>query len=387
MGLRRRRVRALPPEYPSGVEGQLAAVTAAREGWLYRPERLPVVLACRALIADTVAQLPLQAVRAGRVVTPTPPILAQPDPAEPRWQTFHRLCMSLTAGDAMGGNAFLMVTAWDAADRPVAVTYLPHGEVSADLDELGRVAGWRWRDRHWAANDQTVRHIPNILDPGPLGTSPIRQCGEVLQAVAGLFAFAASYWESAGVPSVHMDLGQWGDEARARAFRDQYEDDRRNRRRPVVTWGDTTVKAISASAVDAALIEALGWAAVEVARAHGMPPSLVNAPTSGSLTYSTREGEAQAFLSECLTGYLIRLEACFTQYLPRGQEARFDVSELLRTDWAARIGGLSTLVAGAALLTVDEGRAEIGYPPIGAAPTEEVTPMADVVPLAGSQER
>ena len=83
--------------------------------------QLPAVVAGHGLIADTVGQLRLVAVRGG-TARHQPPLLRQPDPAEPRWLTLHRLVMNMTRH----GVAYLWVTARDTANVPVAVSVWNH---------------------------------------------------------------------------------------------------------------------------------------------------------------------------------------------------------------------------------------------------------------------
>ena len=70
-----------------------------------------------------------------------------------------------------------------------------------------------------------------------------------------------------------------------------------------------------------------------VARVMQIPPSLLNTESQHSLTYSTVAGEFQRWLTVGLHPmFLSRIEAAYTELLPRGQRAEFDTSPLTRLD-------------------------------------------------------
>jgi phage portal protein BeeE len=140
-------------------------------------------------------------------------------------------------------------------------------------------------------------------------------------------------------------------------------------------WGGSEV--VPFAEAPAGLGGELDRAVAEVARAYGMPPSLVNAPSGDSLTYSTTEGELRHWLATGLGRYLTRIEAAFSDLLPRGTTARFDTSELLRADLASRVAAYSTALAGAAWLKVDEVRAREGLDPMAGAPADPAQSLTD----------
>jgi HK97 family phage portal protein len=329
---------------------------------------LPPVYACRTLLADTAAQLALVAVRDGVPRRPTPPVIARPDPSEPRWLTIHKLVMALS-GD---GNAWLLITSWDSYDRPASVLVLDPLEVQPDADEFGHLTYVRWRDRRLRVGDEVV-HIPMTVDGtrGPLGVSPLRACRGALESIASLYGYAGAVWDEQGAPSVIIRVPQARlADGQADDLRNEWLRTHKGRRVPAVLWGGSEVQPFAEAPTG--LGGDLDRAVAEVARAYGMPPSLVNAPSGDSLTYSTTEGELRHWLATGLGRYLTRIEAAFTDLMPRTTSARFDTSELLRADLAARVAAYSTALAGAAWLEVDEVRAREGLPPKGqAAPADD----------------
>lgn len=336
-------------------------------------EGLPPVIACRTLIADTVAQLPLVAMRGGQPRVDQPPLLTQPDPQEPRWSTLHRIAMHLSGR----GNAWLLILAWGADDRPMAVRALDPAEVAAELDELGAVTEVRWHDRRLQVGVD-VLHIPLISSgaAGGLGRSPLDLARVSLDGLASLYGYASSYWSGGGNPSVLLKVPHRVSRDEAEAVRAQWLETHGGRRVPAVLWGGAEAEPFAASAEQAQLTQAHAQATAEIARLFRIPPSLVNAQAGDSLTYSTTAEQMRSWLATGLAPYLMRIEAAFSELLPRGTVARHDTAELLRADWRARVDGYAVALGGAPWLTVDEVRDQEGRPPITAGALPRVTEPA-----------
>jgi HK97 family phage portal protein len=346
---------------------QLAATGEART-WAAPVSSLPAVVACRTLIADTMGQLRLVAVRDGQPLPAQPPVVRRPDPSEPTWLTFHKLGMALTGA----GHAWVLVTAWDAADRPMATKVLDTAQVAPELNELGEVVAVTWVGRRFLVPSEVV-HIPNVVDHDDVGRGPLQLCGQVFAQQVELYGFRGSYYSEGGVPSVKITVPHRLTTEQANAERDAYVLARYGRRVPAVVSGGTDIVPISATAAEAEMALAMDGAAAEVARVYRVMPSLINVATAGSLTYSTTAEHFRAWLITGLQAYLMRVEGAYSDLLPRGQSARFDTAELLRSDFGAQVAAYSTALAGQPWLTVDEVRAETGRLPMGAPAPVPVT--------------
>src|SRR6185295_1124638 len=127
-----------PPPAPrpatgSPVEALLAEVIAQRlRGDTLDPYSLPVVVACRGLIADTLGQLPLITVRGRRPLPRQPSLTVRPNPREYRWLSFHRIANNLTRW----GHVWLQVTDTDAAGNPMAVRVIDAGDGAPSWDPV-----------------------------------------------------------------------------------------------------------------------------------------------------------------------------------------------------------------------------------------------------------
>lgn len=338
----------------------IGALVAMRDGTT-RIESHPTVYGLRSLIGDTVAMLPMVAVRGpgNERLEPQPSILTRPDAAEPRRLTLEKLTNSLTRW----GNAFLYVYDRDAAGFPLNVRALHPAHVTAVLDnDQTRVESWLYQGRPLSARQ--VKHIPLMIDPGPLGTSPLVACRDAFLSLNGLWGFAASYWVDGGTPPYALKHPKRLTAEQAYDFITQWTDARRARRPAVLSDGLALETYSTPSASDALLIDGLNYMDAAIARAFLVPPSMVNVLSQSSLTYATTTDETRRWLASSLyPGYLSRLEAAFSDFTPRGTHVVFDTSNLLRTDYAARVNTGANAVA-AGLITPEEWRAQEGLPPL-----------------------
>jgi HK97 family phage portal protein len=401
---RRRYLRSLPPPpapppgtnpprpTPAGagpaaspVEAAIAAVLAQRaRGYdVLDPYELPVVVACRGLLADTLGQLPLITLRGRRPLPRQPTLTLRPNPGEYRWLTFHRMTNNLTRW----GYTFLRVTDWTAAGNPAAVRVLDPSSASPVWDPTTGALDTVWVGGEELTPGLDVMWIPYRVErAGSLGEAPLDACAEPLRLFAELFSMAGSFWET-GFPSLIVEVAQRLAPGQAQAIKSQLIESLAGRHEPGVIDQDGKVSTIGSSAVEAQLVESIAVANAEIARAFLMPPSLVNVASGDSLTYSTVEGEMRRWLATGLGAYLNRFEAAFDDLTPQGQRTRFDTTELLRADLAGRVEAYSTALAGEAWLTVDEVRDLEGLDPLPdaatpPAPDPSTTTLTDAVPGA-----
>lgn len=353
-------------------EAQIAAlIEEARDrrlvGTGMSPWELPIVVACRRVIADTVLQLPLVTLRDRRPVPRQPPVVVRPDPWEPRWLTMQRVVDNLTGW----GHVWIMPTAWDATGWPTAVRIIDAAQGAPSFDATtGDLTSVAIAGQHLTPGPDGVIWLPyEVPYRGHVGQSPIARCWRAVEYLAALFDMAGSFWE-AGFPSLALTVLQRLDPDDTRKLKDQILGAWSRRHEPAVLDNGATLNPVGSSAVESQLVESIAAANAECARAFGVMPSLVNVAGGDSLTYSTTEGEFQKWLAVGLGPYLTRIEAAWTDLTPYGQQTRFDTAELTRADLATRAAAYATALGGAAWLTADEVRDREGLPMLG-------TPLPD----------
>jgi HK97 family phage portal protein len=340
------------------LSATIGALVSLRESGLSL-EAHPTVYGLRALIADTVAMLPMVALRGTERVEPQPSILRRPDPTEPRRVTLEKIVNSLTRR----GNAFLYVYDYDAQGFPLAVRVVNPTKVTAVVDyDVDRITGYQINGKPVALN--RIKHIPLTLDFGPIGTSPLVACADAFAVLTGLWAFAASFWEDGGTPPYALKHARRLTAKQADEFIDAWITARRKRRPALLSDGLALEQYDTPSASDSLLLDGLNYFDAAISRAFLCPPSIMNVLSQSSLTYATTTDEMRRWLALALyPGYLARIEAAFSDFTPRGQVAVFDTSNLLRTDYASRVATGTQAVA-AGLITVEEWRAQEGLPPL-----------------------
>jgi len=362
----------------NALEASIADAIAARgSGVALTAFELPIVVACRDLIANTVGQLPMIAYRGNAPRPDQPPIIVRPDPYEPRWQTLHRLCNNLTGW----GHAWLVPSAHYADEYPAAVRVVDASRAFGEFDSTGRLTAVYYDGQRLEPGTGAILIPWRVTQAGSLGTAPLADCSRAIEYLAALYDMAGSFWE-AGFPSVAVLVKQTLNATQTAELKSQVLSAWARKHEPAIIDRDGQLAPIGSSAVESQLVESIAIANTEIARAFGVMPSLVNVAAGDSLTYATTEAEFSKWLKVGLGQYLNRIEAAFTDLTPYGTQVRFDTAELLRTDLTARYQAYAIGVDHGWILPA-EVRAREGFPPLPAdalpPPSSSSTMLADPV--------
>jgi len=328
---------------------------------------LPTLYRCVHLIADSIASLPLAAFREGQRVQPAPPILMQPDRQSTRVDLLGSVVLSLL----IDGNAYLLVGDRDALGYPrqavVLATDAVHLSATADGEITYKVGGTTY-------TSEDVLHIRNLTLPGMArGMSILEYQRRTLGgAMAGEDA-AANVFDAGGLPVGVLEVD--GEISRDEA--DQLKtgfvaaNGGRNRA-PAVLANGITYKPLSFSPRDLELLDSREFSQRAICQLFGVPPHLAGVPSSDSSTYSSVTQDSISFVRYCLRPLLSKIEAAFSTLLPRGQEARFILDDLIRGETLTRFQAYEIGLR-SGFLTIDEVRRLEDI--TGTATTEpEVTP-------------
>jgi HK97 family phage portal protein len=355
------------------------AVARRMAGNTLTPYELPVVVACRAMIAGTIAQLPIVAMVNRRPKPQQPSIYKRPDPFEPRGRSLERICWNLTGP----GYCWLAESAPRYADgQPSAIRVLDAEQASVTgwdtygrMTEVRDVAGVTYTpgDRiHWVPASVEKAWSP--------GESPLQKCWRAVEYLCACYDMAGSFFE-AGFPSVAITVPQRLTNKQAADLKARVVAGWARRHEPSVIDMDGDVKAIGSNAVEAQLVESIRLANAEIARTYGIPPVMANVEAANSLHYTSTALEFEHWQAVGLGNYLWRVEAAFTDLQPYGTTARLDTSELTRSDFNARCQSYAIALGQEPWLEPDEVRDREGYDPIGE-PMDENGALPQVLPQA-----
>ena len=322
--------------------------------------KLPIVVATRSLIADTVGSFTIDAVYPdGTKVEPNRTLLKRPSPREPLGDTLERTVNSMTRH----GIAWYRITLEGSDGYPSALEFIDATRVNYQTDD--------WNTRFTAIeidgvrqDPRQIRYVPMTLDGGVVPKSPLVEIRETLEHLQEAYNFSNQYYSFTGaVPPFAIKSGVKLNAGQAEKLAVAWAD-ARDKRRPAILSGDLDIETYKpTSAADALVLDAITHLSADVARVMHVPPSLANTQSLTSLTYSTTTDEFRRWAATGLAPYLSRIESVFTDMLPSTMVAKFDTSNLTRMEEAGR-AKLNIDYLNAGIYTVDEIRASLALEPL-----------------------
>jgi phage portal protein BeeE len=324
--------------------------------------KIPTIVACRQVIADTVSSFDLIEVdRNGEPTGQRNLVLEQPDPVEKRPDTIERLVNDMTRF----GTSWIRVTSFDGNGDPLSAERISPRRVVWTLTASGERIASITVDGLPVPLD-SMRQSPMILDDGPIGKAPIVEVEASVRQLTAAMAFAGSYYASAAPPYAILSQTRLPP-AHAEALMASWLE-ARDHARPALLSGDLSLETFQGqSAADALLLDAIASFDAMIARVFQVPPSIVNTLAQSNLTYSTTRQEFARWGISLGTGYLHRLEVVFSSLLPPGRFAKFDTSTLTRLDESEVLTNTVTAYE-AGLISLDEARQNIGRESNGTIP-------------------
>jgi HK97 family phage portal protein len=338
--------------------------------------RIADVWACVRVLADSAASLPLVAYRRspngdrerfrGRLAN----LLDRPAPAT----TQANLVGQLVAHLLLHGDAFLgkyrddrgTVVQLGALDPTAIQVEIRAGE---PLYTLMRPSGV---SEHGV---EDILHIRSLSTDGVRGLSPIAQARAALSLNRSMGTHAESFarhGRAGGVLRLSNIAASPEDEATdATVLTEKLADPTKSGGVLVLTGSadDVDFTQWSLSMVDAQWVEQRQLSTQEIARIFRVPPNMIGAPTGESLTYSTFEGQALAFVKFSLDPWLVLVEQSISSdpdLSPSSVYVEFLRDALLRADSKTRAEVYAlALDPDRGWLTRDEVRKLENYPQEG----------------------
>lgn len=312
------------------------------------------------LLSDLIGQVPWHAYRdrAGNPIeqiSPTPPLLEQPNPPETRMTTFSSWALDLI----WDGNAIGVIAARSPLGWPTAVVAVPAAWVG-----VRRVEEWassplpvgaiEYKIGGLTFGEHDIIHIKGPCAPGSL-----RGMG-VLEAHMSTLQLARDQQEQAsslsqhGVPtgtlkSDNPDL----DDDESQLLKKKWLESQKTRTIAVLN-ASTSFQPLSWNPEELQLVEARKFSLGEQELIFGLPVGWLGGMTS-SRQYSNIEQDAVNLIKFTLSGHFARFEQTLSLAFPRGTTVKASLDAILRSDTLTRYQAHSTAI-GAGFMTVDEVR-------------------------------
>ena len=311
---------------------------------------IPAAFRCVQILSDSIATLPLKAVRNGQVIADTPQLLRRPDPQESRIDTIAALVTSLL----MHGNAYALIGNRDRLGFATSLTVLAPPAVSV-MQEAGAVV---YKVGGQSFDSSEIMHIRGLTLPGSLtGLGPLAvQRRSLGLAIAGE-EYSSELFVGGSMPSGVLHVEGELNKTEAEALKNGFVAAHGGRQRtPAVLSGGVKYDALGWSSADLELLESRKYNAQAIATIFGVPGHLIGIAQSDSMTYSNVQQDSISFVRWSIQPWASRVEAALTELLPRGQEAKFNMGGLMRADMQTRYQAHATALS-SGFMTVDEVRA------------------------------
>lgn len=351
-----------------------------------------------ALLANAVAGTEWQAVRWDEamgvaVPRPTPSILAKPDPDATVWH--YR--WSAVSDLILYGNHFALCGTTDPVTRrpgwlvPIladTVGVLTDPETGrywftvngqavegfdvdapprANVDAAGKAMG------DWAG---TLLHISAGNRSGEvLGLGVLAQYGQWLGGAVSAEDHAGKYFAGGALPPAVLQSPTVLTQEQANDLKTKWRD-MTTTREPVVLPNGYVLTPIASDALNAQMVESRQWNAAAVAMMLGIPSYKLGL-AGPSMTYQNIESADIEFVRDSVDRYAEPLSRVFSDCLmPQGTTVSWQYAGRMRADQKTTAEVINSYVA-SKVLTIDEGRAMIGRPPLPEAPEPEPEPEPD----------
>ena len=314
------------------------------------------MLACVSLIADSVASLPVRAIkhvgdRSERV--PVPRWLSASSTVT-QYELMHMIVTSL----ALHGNAYIFVDRDPSTSMPLSLQPLHPLDVQVTIVN---------RQRYYTTGGFTIPadnmlHLRWWTPPqSAKGLSPIEMQKTTIGLALAMERHLAQFYGEGATPSSVLEVDGDMTAEQARVLQATWETQNRRRRKPAVLTGGMKWKPIQTSAADSQMNDTRAEQIAQVARIFRVPSYMIGA-RGDSQTYQNVESAGMHFVTYTLLPWLRRIEMGLATLMPEPNEIAFDTAGFLRADQITRLRAYQTGIM-SGILTPNEARAIEGREP------------------------
>lgn len=301
-----------------------------------------------------VAQLSIDVWR-GDAPVPRPAIIRRPDVNQPL-RPFLKLTVTSLA---LHGNAFWRIYRNDRNEAttvrvlsPQQCTLLPSGNLAIGNDTELRPDEFQ----HLG-----LLRLPSIDGKPRPALGPIQAARRELSGAVDVTEYGAGWFTSGDVPSGLLKTDQVLSPQQAADYKAAWQ--KRKAHEVAVLGNGLDYRPIMLSPEDAQFLQVRNFDTTAIARLFGIPARLfLAAVEGGSMTYSNIAQDDLSFMKWAISEYVGEIEVAFTELLPRGQTARFNLDAAIRPDTKTRYEA-HKLALDAGWLTKEEVRGIEGLAP------------------------
>ena len=365
-----------------GELGNFYGIESYGDGWQrnleisdFQAKNVPTVYACVMAISRAISQCYPTHKRkeANGVVSEVTNSAAYRTLRNPNsYQVTPGFLLNLVAATLFDGEAFAIASRNDR-NEITSLNILPRGACSPIIDPETKAIFYSVGASPLAnggsdfiAPARDILHLRFHTPRHPLiGESPIKSAALAIGINVALSQNQAAFFNRMSRPSGVLSTDNALTREQMMTLRSAFEEQSKKWASggiPILSSG-LKFQQLSISSQDAQLVEAQRMSLQEICRCFGVPPAMIGDMSNATL--SNAESMIHSFMSISLGSYLEHIERAFDRLfaLPNNESIELDTSALLRTDFAARIDGLTKAIQGG-LMTPDEARAKEGMSPV-----------------------
>jgi len=307
------------------------------------------VLACVALLADSVAVLPARAIRevGSRTEPVALPAWLRDTPETTTYELFHQMVSSL----ALHGNSYNYIDRDANTGAVLALTPLHPQNV-----QVTAVNGRRYYTTNGVpVAEENMLHVRWWTPPQSLvGISPLEMQKTSIGLALAMERHLAQFYGQGATPSSVLEVDGDLTVEQAKVLQETWQTQNQRRRRPAVLTNGIKWRPIQTSAADSEMNETREQQIAQIARIFRVPAYMIGA-RGDSQTYQNNESAGMHFVTYTLLPWLRRIEVALSSLMPAPRRIVFDTSYFLRADTINRYRAYQTAIM-SSILTPNEAR-------------------------------
>ena len=309
------------------------------------------------VLETAIQQIPVEVLR-GNDQLATPTWLETPDLGKMMSQA--EFIGETVVSMALTGEAFWRVT--NGARGVANLEIIPTKDVALTEDINGRITYGVYGNNY---GPETIRHLKLWHRPGELhGEGPLQRHPNTLRQAIELQTYADTWFQKSAVPTGILSTSEFLAEDAAMANKAAFIESQKERSIAVLSSG-LKYDSIDLNPEEAQFLENQKFMARQIALMFGVPSMYLGLSIEGQgMTYTNGNEDRAKLYEDGLQQYIVRIEKALTDLLPRGQKAKFNLTEFLRPNQLNRYQSYEIALRNS-FMTVDEVRETEGMQPIG----------------------